>query len=160
MLLCPFFTNSPFYTCVFCNENIRYHFPSNSRLSFQRLRRHLGNKGNVMKGSRKHRGRPHIKQSTRGREMVEILFYCVIKGKGYLSQYYITHFASDSTSIFSNLSVWLHLRVEEWVKFHIHMLPTCSIYHDSGCDRFACQFLVRSFWGRVFLIYYITLGVD
>jgi len=35
------------------------------------------------------------------------------------------------------------------VKFHIHMLLTCRIYlnHDSDCGRFACKFLVRSFFG-------------
>jgi len=35
------------------------------------------------------------------------------------------------------------------VKFHIHMLLTCRIYlnHDRDCDHFACQFLVRSFFG-------------
>ena len=41
-------------------------------------------------------------------------------------------------------------RMEEWVKFHIHMLLTCRIYlnHDSDCDRFAYyQLLVRSFFG-------------
>ena len=43
------------------------------------------------------------------------------------------HFASDLASNFQRLNV------EEWVKFHIHMLLTCRIYlnHDSDCDRFA-----------------------
>jgi len=30
--------------------------------------------------------------------------------------------------------------------------------HDSDCDRFACQFLVRSFFVGVVSICYITLG--
>jgi len=48
------------------------------------------------------------------------------------------------------------------VKFHIHMLLTCRIYlnHDSYCDRFACQFLVRSFFAGVVSICYMTLGMD
>jgi len=47
------------------------------------------------------------------------------------------------------------------VKFHIHMLLTCRIYlnHDSDCDRFVRQFLVRSFFrGGVVLLCYIALG--
>ena len=46
------------------------------------------------------------------------------------------------------------------MKFHIHMLLTCRIYlnNDSDCDRFACQFMVLSFFGSVVSICYITLG--
>ena len=52
------------------------------------------------------------------------------------------------------------------MKFHIHMLLTCRIYlnHDSDCDRFACQFLVRSFFGgkgcRFNLLYDIGGGLE
>jgi len=35
---------------------------------------------------------------------VEILLHCVITGEGYLSQCYITHFASDSASIFQQFT--------------------------------------------------------
>jgi len=103
--------------------------------------------------------------------------------RGYLSQCYITHFASDSASIFSNLQAWLHLDVEEWVTSHIHMLITitivvhvnmageqllltCHIYmnHDSDCDHFACQFLAQSFFGwegcRFSLLYNIGCGLE
>jgi len=66
---------------------------------------------------------------------------------------------------FSSLWVRLRLIVEEWVKFHIHILLTCRSYlnNDSDCDCFACQFLVQSFfWGRGHfnLLYNIGGGLE
>jgi len=70
------------------------------------------------------------------------------------TQCYITHVASDPVSIFQQ---FMGINV---VNFHIHMLLTCHIYlnHDSDCGRFACQFVVRSFFGggcRFTLLYNI-----
>jgi len=95
-------------------------------------------------------------------EEVEILLYCVIVGEGVVESVLYNAFCSDSASIFSNLCAWLRRNVEQRVTVHIHMLLTCRIYlnHDSDCDRFACQFLVWSRFGRgiVSMCYITSVG--
>jgi len=61
----------------------------------------------------------------------------------------------------SNLWVSLRLNVQEWVKFHIHAahLPYLAyVNHDSDCDRFACQFLVRLFFGGCHFNFLYNIG--
>jgi len=82
---------------------------------------------------------------------LEISLYCVLMtGEGVPESVLYNAFCSDSASIFQQFTgMTAPKRVEKRVKFHIHKLLTCRIYlnHDTDCDHFACQFLVRSFFG-------------
>jgi len=78
---------------------------------------------------------------------------------------YITHFASDSASIFQQ---FMGMTVPKYrgMKFHIHITYAADLRHltglyrnhESDCDSFARQFLVLPFLLGVVLICYVTLG--
>jgi len=56
-------------------------------------------------------------------------------GRGYLGLCYITHFASDSASIFHQfMGMTVPKRRGNEKIIHAHMLLTCSIYLNSYCD--------------------------